>query len=152
MTKTVAGHLGDRTKDFRFTVTLTKQADLLMNSTIGLTVAGVEQRDFAPDWDDSGVCTVSFSLKHGQTASLTNLPYGMTYTVTEDDYTAEGYTTAKTGDSGTISADAVTAAFTNTKGGTVDTGVLLDSAPYVVLLLLAAGGAVLFLRRRIHRS
>ena len=49
-------------------------------------------------------------------------------------------------------ADTVTAAFTNTKGGTVDTGVLLDSAPYVVLLLLAAGGAVLFLRRRIHRS
>ena len=152
MTKTVAGHLGDRTKDFRFTVTLTKQADLLMNSSIGLTVAGVEQRGFAPDWDDSGVCTVSFTLKHGETASLTNLPYGMTYTVTEDDYTAEGYTTTKTGDSGTIAADTVTAAFTNTKGGTVDTGVLLDSAPYVVLLLLAAGGAVLFLRRRVHRS
>lgn len=152
VTKTVAGHLGDRTKDFRFTVTLTKQADLCMNSAIGLTVAGVEQRDFAPDWDDNGVCTVSFTLKHGETASLTNLPYGMTYTVTEDDYTAEGYTTAKTGDSGTIAADTVTAAFTNTKGGTVDTGVLLDSAPYVVLLLLAAGGAMLFLRRRIHRS
>ena len=152
VTKTVAGHLGDRTKDFRFTVTLTKQADLCMNSAIGLTVAGVEQRDFAPDWDANGVCTVSFTLKHGETASLTNLPYGMTYTVAEDDYTAEGYTTAKTGDSGTIAADAVTAAFTNTKGGTVDTGVLLDSAPYVMLLLLAAGGAVLFLRRRVHRS
>ena len=152
VTKTVVGHLGDRSKDFHFTVTLTKQADLCMNSTIGLTVAGVEQRDFAPDWDDNGVCTVSFTLKHGETASLTNLPYGMTYTVTEDDYTAEGYTTAKTGDSGTIAADTVTAAFTNTKGGTVDTGVLLDSAPYVVLLLLAAGGAMLFLRRRIHRS
>lgn len=152
VTKTVAGHLGDRTKDFHFTVTLTKQAGLCMNSAIGLTVAGVEQRDFAPDWDANGVCTVSFTLKHGQTASLTNLPYGMAYTVAEDDYTAEGYTTAKTGDSGTIAADTVTAAFTNTKGGTVDTGVLLDSAPYVVLLLLAAGGAVLFLRRRIHRS
>lgn len=49
VTKTVAGHLGDRTKDFCFTVTLTKQAGLCMNSAIGLTVAGVERRDFAPD-------------------------------------------------------------------------------------------------------
>ena len=96
---------------------------------------------------------MTFDLRHGQTASLTNLPYGMTYTVAEDDYTAMGYTTEKTGDSGTVSAAGVTAAFTNTKGGSVDTGVLLDSAPYAMLLVLAlAGGAVLFLRRRAHRS
>ena len=153
VTKTVAGLMGDQNKPFHFTATLTRPAGLVMDSTIGFTVAGVEQRDFAPDWDDNGVCTVSFTLKHGQTASLTNLPYGMAYTVAEADYTAEGYTTAKTGDSGTIAADTVTAAFTNTKGGNVDTGVLLDSAPYALLLVLAlAGGAVMLLRRRANRS
>ena len=99
-----------------------------MNSTIGFSVAGADQ-SFTPAWDDNGQCTVDFTLKHGQTASPTNLPYGMSYTVTEDDYTGEGYTTAVTGDSGTIEAAAATAEFTNTKGGSIDNGVLLDSAP-----------------------
>ena len=123
-----------------------------MASTIGLTVAGTAQ-SFTPVWDSNGRCTVTFDLRHGQTASLTNLPYGMSYTVIEDDYTGEGYTTAVTGDSGTIEAAAATAEFTNTKGGSIDNGVLLDSAPYAVLLAMAAaGGAVMFLRRRSQRS
>lgn len=152
VTKTVAGLMGETNRDFRFTVTLTRPAELVMASTIGLTVAGTAQ-SFTPVWDSNGRCTVTFDLRHGQTASLTNLPYGMSYTVAEDDYTAMGYTTEKTGDSGTVSAAGVTAAFTNAKGGSVDTGVLLDSAPYALLLVMAlSGGAVLFLRRRAHRS
>ena len=152
VTKTVAGLMGDQNKPFHFTATLTRPAGLVMDSTIGFTVAGVAQA-FTPVWDNNGRCTVSFDLQHGQTASLTNLPYGMTYTVAEDDYTGSGYTTTQTGDSGTISAGSVTAAFTNTKGGNVDTGVLLDSAPYALLLVMAlSGGAVLLLRRRAHRS
>ena len=152
VTKTVAGLMGDQNKPFHVTATLTRPAGLVMDSTIGFTVAGVAQA-FTPVWDNNGRCTVSFDLQHGQTASLTNLPYGMTYTVAEDDYTGSGYTTTQTGDSGTISAGSVTAAFTNTKGGNVDTGVLLDSAPYALLLVMAlSGGAVLLLRRRAHRS
>ena len=147
VTKTVAGLMGDQNRPFHFTVTLTRPTGPVMSSTIGFTVAGVAQA-FTPVWDNNGRCTVSFDLKHGQTASLTNLPYGMTYAVAEDDYTSLGYTTTQTGDSGTISAGSVTAAFTNTKGGNVDTGVLLDSAPYVLLLVMAlSGGAVLLLRR-----
>ena len=39
------------------------------------------------------------------------------------------------------------------KGGSIDNGVLLDSAPYAVLLTMAAaGGAAMFLRRRSQRS
>ena len=130
VTKTVAGLLGDRDKDFRFHVTLTRQSGYDMNSTIGFSVAGVDQ-SFTPAWDDNG----------------------MSYTVTEDDYTGEGYTTAVTGDSGTIEAAAATAEFTNTKGGSIGNGVLLDSAPYAVLLTMAAaGGAAMFLRRRSQRS
>lgn len=54
---------------------------------------------------------------------------------------------------GTIEAAAATAEFTNTKGGSIDNGVLLDSAPYAVLLTMAAaGGAAMFLRRRSQRS
>ena len=52
-----------------------------------------------------------------------------------------------------FSEGAATAEFTNTKGGSIDNGVLLDSAPYAVLLTMAAaGGAAMFLRRRSQRS
>lgn len=152
VTKTVAGHMGDRTRDFHFTVTLTKAANQTMSSDISLTVAGTPQT-FSPTWDNNSQCTVSFNLKHGQTASLNNLPYGMRYAVAEDNYSRDGYATTMTDESGVIEAAETTAAFTNTKGGTIDTGVLLDSAPYVVLLLIAAaGGAALLLRRRGQRS
>ena len=89
----------------------------------------------------------TFLLKHGDTIHIANLPYGVTYTVTET--AAEGYTTEKTGDHGTISAVDQTAAFTNTKNGEVDTGVVLNNMPYIlVLAVLAAGVAVFIIRKR----
>ena len=146
VTKTVTGLLGNRDKDFQFQVVLTKEQGKTMASDIGLTVAGVAQA--MPAWDENGTCTLTFTLRHGQTATISNLPYGTAYTVTEADYTADGYTTAKTGDTGTIAAAQATATFTNTKDGSIDNGVLLDSAPYVVLLAVAAAGGVMLMRRR----
>ena len=88
-----------------------------------------------------------FNLKHGDTITIANLPYGVTYTVTET--AAEGYTTEKTGDTGEIKAADQTAAFTNTKAGEVDTGVVLNNMPYIlVLAVLAAGVAVFIIRKR----
>lgn len=151
VTKTVAGLLGDRGKDFQFQVVLTREQGKLIASDIGLTVAGAPQT--MPAWDEDGTCTLTFTLKHGQTATISNLPYGTAYAVTEADYTAEGYAASKTGDTGTIAAAQATAAFTNTKNGTIDNGVLLDSVPYMVLLVIAAaGGVLLTLRRRGNRS
>lgn len=89
----------------------------------------------------------TFLLKHGDTIHIANLPYGVTYTVTET--AAAGYTTTSTGDHGTISAVDQTAAFTNTKAGSIDTGVVLNNMPYIlVLAVLAAGVAVFIIRKR----
>lgn len=63
----------------------------------------------------------TFLLKHGDTITIANLPYRVEYTVTET--AAEGYTTTSTGDYGTINAAEQTAAFTNNKAGSIDTGV-----------------------------
>lgn len=72
---------------------------------------------------------------------------GREYTVTETP--AAGYTTEKTGDTGKINAVVQTAAFTNTKTGEVDTGVVLNNMPYIlVLAVLAAGVAVYIIRKR----
>ena len=99
VTKTVEGDAADKAKAFRFTVTL---SDKTINGAYG-------DMSFT-----DGVAT--FTLKHGESKTAKDLPNGITYEVTEEDYTSDGYATAKTGDTGTIVGnDEVTAAFTNTK-------------------------------------
>lgn len=151
VTKTVAGNLGDQSKMFDFTVTFTKPNGKEVKSAINAKVAGTAATDFNVAWDDKGTYTYTFQLKHGQTASFENLPYGVTYTVTEA--AADGYTTTKAGDSGTISAAEQTAAFTNTKTGEIDTGVTTENLPYVLLIgFVVLAGAALLIKRKAHNN
>lgn len=151
VTKTVAGNLGDQSKMFDFTVTFTKPTGKEVKSAINAKVAGTGATDFNVAWDDKGTYTYTFQLKHGQTVSFENLPYGVTYTVTEA--AADGYTTTKAGDSGTISAAEQTAAFTNTKTGEIDTGVTTENLPYVLLIgFVVLAGAALLLKRKAHNN
>lgn len=147
VTKTVTGNLGDKSQFFEFKVTLT----------------GEEGKTYANSYTVSGGSYVSnptsiaigtettFYLKHGETLSIANLPYDVSYTVTET--AEEGYTTTKEGDTGTINAASQTAAFTNERTTTVDTGITTDSLPYVLLLgIVALAGAVLFIKRRANNG
>lgn len=136
VTKTVTGNLGDKTKYFEFKVTLAGEAGKTYGESY--TVTGGSYAD-NPTSIKIGEET-TFYLKDGDTISIENLPYGVSYTVTET--AADGYTTTKTGDTGTIGAAAQTAAFTNDKAGEVDTGVVLDTLPYV-LVLAVVGAAVI---------
>lgn len=98
VSKTLVSDLSsDADVDFNFTVTL---GDTSINGTYG-------DMDFS-----DGVAT--FSLKGGEVATAEGLPSGITYDVVEASNAA--FTTAKTGDTGTIpSIDTATAAFTNTR-------------------------------------
>ena len=58
-----------------------------------------------------GVAT--FTLKDGESKSATGLPTSVGYTVTET--AVDGFATTKDGDTGSLSANGSTAAFTNTK-------------------------------------
>ena len=145
VTKTVTGNLGDKDKEFDFTVTFTKPE--------------------GKNWDMDGIVLpigatkvsdgkYSFKLKHGATAEFKNLPYGVSYVVEEADYSSEGYTiTEKAGDNSSINAPETTAAFTNSKTGTIDTGVTTESLPYVVLMgFVVLAGAALLLKRKAHNN
>ena len=147
VTKTVTGNLGDKSQYFEFKVTLT----------------GEESKNYADSYAVSGGSyegnpssitigeEATFYLKHGETLSIANLPYGVSYTVTE--MAVEGYTTTKEGDSGSITAATQTAAFTNERTTTVDTGITTDSLPYVLLLgIVVLAGAVLFIKRRANNG
>lgn len=105
--KTVAGNAGDKTKAFVFTVTFSGQQneDSKAYFYVGNGV---------PDGTIQSGGTVS--LADGQSVTITGLPKELSYTVTEADYSAEGYTKQSTGETGVIAADGTqTAAFTNTK-------------------------------------
>lgn len=143
VSKTVTGNLGDKNKYFEFKVTLTGEEGKTYRDSYAVT-GGSNTAN--PSTIKIGEET-TFLLKHDDTITIENLPYGVTYTVTET--AADDYTTTKTGDDGTINAAEQTAAFTNTKTGNVDTGVVLNNMPYIlVLAVLAAGVAVFIIRKR----
>ena len=143
VSKTVIGNLGDKNKYFEFKVTLTGENGKTYRDSYAVT-GGSNTAN--PSTIKIGEET-TFLLKHGDTITIANLPYDVTYTVTET--AAEGYTTEKTGADGTISAADQIAAFTNTKNGSIDTGVVLNNMPYIlVLAVLAAGVAVFIIRKR----
>lgn len=117
ITKTVVAEQGasiDDAKEFTFTVILTGTDGQALTGTYKYAVGEAEAQDLS---FANGSATIT--LKHGQTAKITGLPYGADYAVSEN-AAGEGYTTASNGEKGTISDAVATAAFTNTyKPGTI---------------------------------
>ena len=151
VTKTVTGKLGDTNKAFTFTIT--KDGKPVNN----ITEDNIEARDGA-QWLNDG--NGKFTLKDGASIIFKNLPSGQ-YKVVEDDYIGEKYETSYVVDSGdpqsgreatvTMSGTNMTLAFTNHCNLKPDTGVLLDTLPYIVILAVVAGGVALLMLRK-HRK
>ena len=144
ISKTVTGNLGDKSKYFEFKVTLTGVTGKTYGESYAVS-GGSESTN--PKSIKIGEET-TFELKHGDTISIANLPYGVTYIVTET--AAEGYRTTKTGDTGSVNAADQTAAFTNNKDGKIDTGVNLTTLPYILVFagVIVIAGAAFITRRR----
>ncbi len=142
--KSVTGNMGDKSKYFDVTVTLTAPS----GDTVGadITISGGSNSEnatsIAKGW--TGEKSVTLKIKDDETITLANIPYGVTYTVAEADYTGEGYDAASyaASDNGTIEAASATVTITNNKSSTPDTGITLDSLPYVLIALVALGAAV----------
>lgn len=153
VTKNVTGNLGDKNKKFDVTVTFTAPAGKTVAGDISYHLEGGETKTIASgDWKND-VAEVEIAVADGDTVTFTNIPYGVTYTVVEDDYTktAEGakdYDEAKYEFSDTNPIKAIdsandTVTITNHKGDdNIDTGVILDNAPYILMLAVVAGGAM----------
>lgn len=150
VTKTVTGMLGDTNKAFTFQIV---DAD---NKPVALTKDNCDGVLLNNGTDGK------FTLKHGGTVTIKNLAPG-TYRVKEidGDHDLTGYETSwKVGTDDTVheksteapvtmSGTNMTLAFTNHCKLIPDTGVLLDTLPYIVILAVVAGGvALLMLRKR----
>ena len=135
--KVVAGNFGDHTKDFAFTVTSDKAFGIGENYSLS-----------------GDKLKASFELRHNGSVTL-KVQAGATLTISED---AQGYTMSLDADKGevtgnryTVSENDATITVTNTKDTEVDTGITLDSLPYILLLVLAVLGGIFFLAKHKRR-
>ena len=151
VSKNVIGDLGDMAKDFQFHVSFANGTEKTWTDAITVKKTNQNGDTSTITLDEDG----GFTLKDDETVVFENVPADLTYTVSEDNYTADGYTTklnnVEKRDSGnvTMTAAAASCAFENSKGGTIDTGVILDNAPYIALLaIVAIGGVALMLNKR----
>lgn len=158
--KTVVGALGNKSQKFKINVTFTAPEGKTVQSTINLS-DGTKILPSAWTKDDTGSSTVTtqISLVDRETRTFSNVPYDVQYTVKEEPY--EGYKATYSSNDGkentvqaegSISADNTVAHVTNTKNGDVVTGVILHSAPYILLLVGVGAAAVAFLILKKHRE
>ena len=157
VSKTVTGNLGDKSKYFDVTVTFTAADGEAIKSTIKYSGG-----KYTTEQTVSGN-TVTIQVKDSDTVTFTNVPEGVSYTVVEADYTkkadnTEDYdaavyansdnTTTTTGSGSIDAGDADTVGITNNKDITIDTGVILQYAPYIAILAVVLAGAILLIIRR----
>ena len=93
----------------------------------------------------------SFTLMDGETLHIYGLSENDTYTVTEADYSAEGYTTTVKDENanGKLTKDETMVEFINDKNVGPATGVAMTFAPYVLLVAAAGGlGAVVLGKKK----
>lgn len=145
--KDVEGIMGNKEKYFEFTVQLTGEEGKTYQDSYAITGGSYGANPTSIKIKPGETTEATFYLKDDDTIHIENLPYGVEYKVSETP--VADYVTTETGTEGEVDEAVEQANFTNTKGGTVDAGVVLDSAPYLFTLTGAAGvGLLLTLRRR----
>ena len=164
VTKHVTGNMGNKATLFNFKVVLKS------TKPVNSAVAGTKDFTFSTTKNADGFYTAeqTYQLSDGQTFTISNLPFGVTYTVyemsdatesataiengktltvAEDGADAKVYTVTYTSETGALSEETenhlIEASVTNQCGdNTIDTGVILDNAPYILMLAIVAGGAM----------
>ena len=150
--KTVTGIMGDKDKEFTVKVTFNAPAGDTVRGDITY-VDGDKNETIAAGEGWTGSKVVDITLKHDETVTFTNIPYGVTYEVVENDYTGDkgGYDAAAYSfDDGSKKIDSASdsVTITNNKGGHVDTGISMDSMPYILMLAVVFMGLFLFFSKK----
>lgn len=159
VTKVVKGNLGSQTEEFDMTVTFTSDKPVKSDITYvdGATTGTIS---YANGWTAANgqyTATADIKVKHGETVSFTNIPAGVTYKVEEaakhtlgenetmdpNSPAGEDYKVEYTNGTGTITVageNPQLVTVTNTKQTTVETGIVLDSMPYILMMTAAIVG------------
>ena len=147
--KEVSGILGDKNKEFHVDVEFTAPENKVVENTVYYTDNGAKSIG-ADEWKD-GKVTASLTIKHGEKITFSNLPYGVTYKVSEVEANQDDYTTSITSTDNNQKIDSALdeVRIVNAKGGILPTGLSQNVLPYAVAAsLIALLGLVFFFRQR----
>ena len=147
--KTVTGAMGDKSADFNFTVTITAVGNRTFSASKGVSDIDVEEGEV----DNTYVVTTT--LKDSESVTINGLLEGDSYVVKETEADKNGYTTTVDGAANADSQPVVfddeaadTVSYTNHRDAVSPTGLVMDIAPYALLVVVAAAGCFVFLRKR----
>ena len=142
--KLVTGSMGDKQKKFHFTISIKKEDENVTFKVDNTSKTGSATVDLAND----------------EESTLTEIPVGADVSITEEDYSGSRYTTSYVIDNGNSAPERVAnisniqakndvsaheIVFTNNKEAIPDTGITLDSLPFIALLALSIAGGIFFL-------
>ena len=147
VTKEITGNFSQSDDTFEVTVTLTpEEGKNLKEGPITVTGAVEDSGTVNRNGDE---VTVTFTVTDGSEVKIANVPYDVSYVVTEDsgDYKEKITDT----DNGKIDKDTQKVKIVNTLDQEVATGVNLDNLPYILVLALVGVGLISFtVRKRVR--
>ena len=148
ITKNVAGQMGDKGKEFNFDINVTDPNSTAVLSSVSLTNASATKANFTPVEDES-VANVTADLRHEESVVIKGVPTGATVDIAETN--ADGYIVSysdnATDGHATVNAN-TNITVTNTRNAVTPTGIVMNVAPYALLVVVAAAGCFVFLRKR----
>lgn len=144
VTKTVTGNFGDKSKAFEFSMKVDNGDNSFDLTVNGKALTKGTQGDY------------TFSLKHGESIEIKGIPVGKQIVLAEtkaENYGVKfGENDMITSGPRTVTIGGLTAdteiAVENYRNTQPDTGVLVDSLPYILIIACVAGVAALFFIRR----
>ena len=156
VTKQVAGDMGDKRNDeFELKVLVNSDDNANEKYLVEIDITGDGVVDATQTINSNQEVTLGTKIKHNGTIHIYGLSEGDTYTVTELDANQNGYVTTDTDEntaagivSGNATEDNASETIINTKSATAPTGIVMDIAPYALLVVIAAAGCFVFLRKR----
>lgn len=160
ISKLVTGNQGDKAKIFYVDVVVTAPTGTFLRNEMVAT--GIDTMTYTPV-AGTDLSTYTFSqmqIKEGSGITITGLPVGAIYTVTETGYEAQYYTGTTVSLNGAADADGATTTstiisgqdetveFTNNYEQAIATGISLDNIPYILMIGFAVAGIAFFVLRR----
>lgn len=147
--KTVSGNMQDPEEKFEFTIRADKDMTYSKVDEDG-KVTKVTSNEIEIDLGKDQEVTISVPI--GATVTVSENASGYTYSIVKEETTIGSWKDVENGIEFTMPDKGSTVVFNNDKSITLDTGIVLDTLPYIVILILVAGGAVLLFKKRQDRE
>ena len=154
--KTVSGNMGDKSKEFDFEITITAKNNASNRNYTATNATVTNNQD--------GTYTVTGNLHHEESLVINGLVAGDKYKINEKAYDQDGYTSSVStqgveslasssfvNNETEITFDATSAdsaSYTNHRDAVSPTGIVMNVAPYALLVVVAAAGCFVFMRKR----